>query len=173
MQSNAADSGVRLERHSRFQRFEPRVHRVTRRSLISMLNGSGNFSKPAQKDADSVWRRCAMSVAVRSDGGCRLRSRLGLTYHGGSQGRICSGKTAGTSQQLPLDLSRYSFQQRPVLVTFVTAGYPTTDDTVPILLSMQQGGADIIELGVPFSDPIADGPAIQETNNVRTPNRHL
>ncbi|KAI9448911.1 bifunctional tryptophan synthase TRP1 [Lactarius psammicola] len=52
------------------------------------------------------------------------------------------------------------------LVTFVTAGYPTPKDTVPILLSMQEGGADIIELGVPFSDPIADGPAIQETNSV-------
>lgn len=49
----------------------------------------------------------------------------------------------------------------------MTAGYPTPEDTVPILLSMQEGGADIIELGVPFSDPIADGPTIQETNAVR------
>lgn len=48
----------------------------------------------------------------------------------------------------------------------MTAGYPTVADTVPILLSMQEGGADIIELGVPFSDPIADGPTIQETNVV-------
>ncbi|RDB21403.1 Tryptophan synthase [Hypsizygus marmoreus] len=54
----------------------------------------------------------------------------------------------------------------PALVTFVTAGYPTQNDTVPILLAMQAGGADIIELGVPFSDPIADGPAIQETNTI-------
>jgi tryptophan synthase alpha subunit len=37
---------------------------------------------------------------------------------------------------------------------------------VSILLAMENGGADIIELGVPFSDPIADGPAIQETNTV-------
>ena len=50
---------------------------------------------------------------------------------------------------------------------FVTAGYPRKDDTVSILLAMQAGGADIIEVGVPFSDPIADGPAIQETNLVR------
>ena len=41
-------------------------------------------------------------------------------------------------------------------MTFVTAGYPTQGATVPILLAMQAGGADIIELGVPFSDPIAD-----------------
>jgi tryptophan synthase alpha subunit len=59
-----------------------------------------------------------------------------------------------------------SSQGRPALVTFVTAGFPTTDDTVPILLSMQKGGADVIELGVPFSDPIADGPVIQESNTV-------
>ncbi|RDX50049.1 bifunctional tryptophan synthase TRP1 [Lentinus brumalis] len=58
----------------------------------------------------------------------------------------------------------------PALVTFVTAGYPRVEDTVPILLSMQEGGADIIELGVPFSDPIADGPAIQETNVVALKN---
>lgn len=50
----------------------------------------------------------------------------------------------------------------------MTAGYPRVEDTVPIMLAMQEGGADIIELGVPFSDPIADGPAIQETNAVST-----
>ncbi|KAG0705102.1 tryptophan synthase beta subunit-like PLP-dependent enzyme [Suillus ampliporus] len=58
----------------------------------------------------------------------------------------------------------------PALVTFVTAGYPRAQDTVPILLAMQAGGADIIEVGVPFSDPIADGPAIQETNSVALKN---
>ena len=57
-------------------------------------------------------------------------------------------------------------QGDPALVTFVTVGYPTLEDTIPILLAMQEGGTDIIELGVPFSDPIADGPAIQETNAV-------
>lgn len=54
----------------------------------------------------------------------------------------------------------------PAFVTFVTAGFPTIDATAPILLGMQSGGADIIELGMPFSDPIADGPAIQESNSV-------
>ncbi|KAF5381055.1 hypothetical protein D9615_004157 [Tricholomella constricta] len=54
----------------------------------------------------------------------------------------------------------------PALVTFITAGYPTPDDSVPVMLGMQAGGADIIEIGMPFSDPIADGPAIQETNTV-------
>lgn len=51
-------------------------------------------------------------------------------------------------------------------MTFVTAGFPTIHATVPILLAMQAGGADVIELGMPFSDPIADGIAIQESNTV-------
>lgn len=57
-------------------------------------------------------------------------------------------------------------QGAPAFITFVTAGYPTRDATVPIIQAMEAGGADIVELGVPFTDPQADGPAIQETNNV-------
>lgn len=57
-------------------------------------------------------------------------------------------------------------QNEAVFVSFVTAGFPTRADTVPILLGLEAGGADIIELGVPFSDPQADGPAIQEANEV-------
>lgn len=53
-----------------------------------------------------------------------------------------------------------------MFVTFVTAGFPTKNDTVDLLLGLEAGGADIIELGVPFSDPQADGPAIQESNEI-------
>ncbi|TPX62933.1 tryptophan synthase [Powellomyces hirtus] len=53
---------------------------------------------------------------------------------------------------------------RPTFVTYVTAGFPDVDDTVDVLLALQEGGADIIELGVPFSDPIADGPTIQDSS---------
>ncbi|KAH3680923.1 hypothetical protein WICMUC_000066 [Wickerhamomyces mucosus] len=59
---------------------------------------------------------------------------------------------------------------RNALVTFVTAGYPTIEDTVPILKGFQEGGVDIIELGVPFSDPIADGPTIQVANTTALDN---
>ena len=52
------------------------------------------------------------------------------------------------------------------MITFVTAGYPALNNTVDLLLAMERGGADIIELGVPFSDPSADGPVIQESNMV-------
>ncbi|KAK4698901.1 tryptophan synthase, partial [Phenoliferia sp. Uapishka_3] len=52
----------------------------------------------------------------------------------------------------------------PTFVTFLTAGFPTVADTVPLMLAMEAGGADVIELGVPFTDPLADGVAIQQAN---------
>ncbi|KAL9100581.1 MAG: hypothetical protein Q9163_004070 [Psora crenata] len=55
-------------------------------------------------------------------------------------------------------------EKRRALVTYVTAGFPTADETVDILLGMEAGGADLIELGLPFTDPIADGPTIQRAN---------
>ncbi len=50
---------------------------------------------------------------------------------------------------------------RPGLVTFITAGDPDLETSQQILLGLPQAGADVIELGMPFSDPMADGPAIQ------------
>ena len=55
-------------------------------------------------------------------------------------------------------------ENRSALVTYTTAGYPTIAETPSILLAMEAGGADIIELGTPFTDPIADGPTIQGAN---------
>jgi tryptophan synthase alpha chain len=55
-------------------------------------------------------------------------------------------------------------KSRPALVTFVTAGDPTPDATPAILDALVAGGADVIELGMPFTDPMADGPAIQAAN---------
>jgi tryptophan synthase alpha chain len=53
---------------------------------------------------------------------------------------------------------------RPALVTFMTAGDPTPQVTPAILDALVEGGADVIELGMPFTDPMADGPAIQAAN---------
>ncbi|MFN3515725.1 MAG: tryptophan synthase subunit alpha [Novosphingobium sp.] len=53
---------------------------------------------------------------------------------------------------------------RPALVTFVTGGDPTPEATPAILDALVEGGADVIELGLPFTDPMADGPAIQKAN---------
>ncbi|KAJ3067648.1 tryptophan synthetase [Podochytrium sp. JEL0797] len=55
-------------------------------------------------------------------------------------------------------------EKRPAFVTFVTAGFPHPDNTVDILLALQRGGADVIEVGVPFSDPQADGATIEEAS---------
>ena len=47
------------------------------------------------------------------------------------------------------------------LVVYLTGGDPHPDRTVDFVLALEKGGADIVELGVPFSDPVADGPVIQ------------
>ena len=51
------------------------------------------------------------------------------------------------------------------LITYLTAGFPAPDHTAELLEALVRGGADIIELGVPFSDPIADGPTIQKASS--------
>ncbi len=53
---------------------------------------------------------------------------------------------------------------RKALVPFVTAGDPSLDATVAVMHALAEAGADVIELGVPFSDPMADGPVIQRAN---------
>ena len=55
-------------------------------------------------------------------------------------------------------------QGRTALIPFVTAGDPRKDVTVPLMHTLVESGADIIELGVPFSDPMADGPVIQRAS---------
>ncbi|MGC1509246.1 tryptophan synthase subunit alpha [Ketobacter sp. MCCC 1A13808] len=52
-------------------------------------------------------------------------------------------------------------QNKKALIPFITAGDPNLKATVPLMLQLVESGADIIELGVPFSDPMADGPVIQ------------
>jgi hypothetical protein len=55
---------------------------------------------------------------------------------------------------------------RKLFIPYITAGYPTMRETVPFLLAAEAGGADIIELGVPFTDPLADGATIQHANTI-------
>jgi len=56
---------------------------------------------------------------------------------------------------------RLKSQNRKALIPYVTAGDSNPEVTVPLMLAMVEAGADIIELGIPFSDPMADGPVIQ------------
>ena len=55
-------------------------------------------------------------------------------------------------------------QNKKALIPFITAGDPAPDRTVPLMHALVAGGADVLELGVPFSDPMADGPTIQRAS---------
>lgn len=62
-------------------------------------------------------------------------------------------------------LSQLKGQNRKALIPYVTAGFPFADITPDLMHGMAEAGADIIELGVPFSDPSADGPVIQKAGD--------
>jgi tryptophan synthase alpha chain len=78
------------------------------------------------------------------------RLRQGL----GAQGLRAPGRIADT-------FARIRAQGEPGLVTYVTAGDPDLPRTAGILRALDRAGADVLEVGVPFSDPLADGPVIQ------------
>ncbi len=60
--------------------------------------------------------------------------------------------------------ARLQSEQRKALIPFITAGDPSKELTVPLMHTLVANGADVIELGVPFSDPMADGPVIQRSS---------
>lgn len=64
------------------------------------------------------------------------------------------------------------FKTKPtnVLSIYFTAGYPKLEDTVPTLHYLQEAGVDFVEIGMPFSDPVADGPTIQHSSEVALEN---
>ncbi|WP_103071968.1 tryptophan synthase subunit alpha [Aquimarina sediminis] len=55
-------------------------------------------------------------------------------------------------------------QDKKLLSIYFTAGYPSINDTVKIIKDLEENGVDMIEIGLPFSDPLADGPTIQESS---------
>jgi tryptophan synthase alpha chain len=61
-------------------------------------------------------------------------------------------------------------ENKKALSMFITAGYPSPDATIGIVLELERSGADIIELGIPFSDPLADGPTIQKSSDIAIKN---
>lgn len=61
-------------------------------------------------------------------------------------------------------------KKKNILSIYFTAGYPAKEDTATIIKSLEEFGADLIEIGFPFSDPMADGPVIQESNKVALEN---
>ena len=57
-----------------------------------------------------------------------------------------------------------------ILSIYFTAGYPSLNDTEDIIKTLDDCGVDLIEIGMPFSDPIADGPVIQDSSNIAIDN---
>jgi tryptophan synthase alpha chain len=64
----------------------------------------------------------------------------------------------------------FSSGRQNLLSVYYTAGYPRLEDTVPIGKYLEMAGADFIEIGIPFSDPVADGPTIQASNKTALDN---
>lgn len=58
----------------------------------------------------------------------------------------------------------FKSKQKNILSVYYTAGYPQLNDTLPTLKALQDKGVDMVEIGIPFSDPMADGPVIQESS---------
>jgi tryptophan synthase alpha chain len=61
-------------------------------------------------------------------------------------------------------------KQNNILNVYCTAGYPQLDSTLAVMKALQDSGADIIELGMPYSDPLADGPVIQHSSSIALAN---
>ncbi len=61
-------------------------------------------------------------------------------------------------------------EDKKLLSIYFTAGYPALEDTVPIIQDLEKNGVDMIEIGLPFSDPLADGPTIQESSTAALKN---
>ena len=67
-------------------------------------------------------------------------------------------------------LKTFQDKSKKVLSIYFSAGYPELEDTHRIMIALQEGGADLIEVGIPFSDPVADGPTIQGSNKIALDN---
>jgi tryptophan synthase alpha chain len=76
---------------------------------------------------------------------------------------ISSDAPTGTDPLAPY-FAAWRERGHRALIPYITAGYPLPADTGPLLAALVRAGADIIELGVPFSDPVADGPTIQRSS---------
>ena len=64
----------------------------------------------------------------------------------------------------------FSQKKENILSVYFTAGFPKLNDTIPILESLAKNDVDLVEIGIPFSDPLADGPVIQESSRVALEN---
>lgn len=75
-----------------------------------------------------------------------------------------------TNTRIAAAFDKARAENRAALMPFLTVGYPTLDASKELLLAVVEGGADLIELGIPFSDPLADGATVQRTSQVALEN---
>jgi tryptophan synthase alpha chain len=67
---------------------------------------------------------------------------------------------------MPLANIEHAFSRRPALMPYFPLGYPDPESSLDVVESIVRGGADLVELGLPFSDPLADGPVIQYATQI-------
>ena len=67
-------------------------------------------------------------------------------------------------------ISRFGIKDKNILSIYFTAGYPNLNDTRAIISELEKNGADLIEIGIPFSDPVADGVVIQHSSEIALKN---
>ncbi|MBN1185337.1 MAG: tryptophan synthase subunit alpha [Bacteroidales bacterium] len=67
-------------------------------------------------------------------------------------------------------INLFQHKKQNILSIYFTAGHPKLDDTVTIIEALEKNGADMIEIGMPFSDPLADGPIIQQSSQIALKN---
>ena len=75
----------------------------------------------------------------------------------------------GTDDRLSDAVRRHRAEGRAALVGYLPAGFPTVDASAELLTAMIDGGCDLVEVGLPFSDPVLDGPVIQAAAETRSP----
>jgi len=66
--------------------------------------------------------------------------------------------------RIEVKLAELKKENQKALITYVTAGLPSLEKTIELIIAQEEAGVDVIEIGVPFSDPVADGPVIQDAS---------
>ena len=83
---------------------------------------------------------------------------------------IQKGKITKKENRIDSIFNKLRNNGQKALIPFITCGYPTLESSVKLFNVLEQNGADIIEIGIPFSDPLADGPVIQEASGIALEN---